>query len=170
MAKEKKQEEKPSKKFTELKNKLDTCKKEKDEYLEGWKRAKADYLNYKAEEEQRNEKAKQRIKEAIFEDIIPVLDSLDLGLAMNENREKAEKKGMEAVRNQLRSALERHGLEEMKVKIGDELDTGKHEAVGEIDSSVPEGRICKEQETGYLLGERVLRPAKVFVSKKKAEK
>src|SRR3989344_6824683 len=68
---------------------LQKCQKEKDEYLDGWKRAKADLSNYKKDEMKRFETVAKFANEAIIRELIAVLDSFDLALVALGNDELA---------------------------------------------------------------------------------
>ena len=75
----------------EAPNELEQLKKERDEYLNGWKRAKADLINYQKEEIQRLDEMAKYAKGSLVKDLIAVLDSFDLALAVLEKDGKAEK-------------------------------------------------------------------------------
>lgn len=156
----------PEKKLTveELEQTLAECEKSCDEYLDGWKRAKADFLNYKKEEEARNVALVKFANEMVLADLLHVLDSFDLGLATVAETDPA-RKGMELIRGQLEEALRRHGVERVQVKPGDAFDPTRHEAVGEAASGIPPGAIAEEVGAGYLLHSKLVRPARVKLSK-----
>ena len=71
-------EEKRELKLEDLKKKLEECQKEKDEYLAGWQRARADILNYKKEEMERIEEILKYAGEELILKILPILDNFDL--------------------------------------------------------------------------------------------
>src|SRR3989344_7384391 len=93
---------------------LDKLKQERDEYLNGWKRAKADLMNYQRDESKRLQDAMKYGMEMVMRDLILVLDSF----ALAETAGK-EDEGTKAIRNQLEDILRRQGLEKMKVSPGD---------------------------------------------------
>jgi molecular chaperone GrpE len=150
----------------ELKEKLMLCERERDEYLDGWRRAKAEFLNYKNDEIKRLEEVVKFGNEDIMRDIIIVLDSFDRGIASLETAGQADAAaGMRRIRDQLIQIMERRGLERMEVKIGENFDPSRHEAIGEIYSEAPPGTIAAEIEPGFLLNGKVIRAAKVNLSK-----
>lgn len=162
------QENKQTPELAALQQELAVCQKECQEYLDGWKRAKADYINYKKEEAIRFSSWAKMSNEALVSDLLLVLDSLTLGLsALPEDG--AERTGIMLIRNQFEDILRRYGLEKIKISPGGIFDPLLHEAVGEIPSSAPPGTIAEELEKGYTLAEKVLRPAKVLLSKEKNE-
>ncbi len=143
---------------------LARCKKEKDEYIDGWKRAKADFANYKKEEQQRFVEFSRISREMLMYELIAVLDSFALGIVMSRG-DTIEKKGVELIRNQFADTLKKYGLEKIQIVSGAAFDPGRHEAVSEEESNEPEGTILEEMEAGYMLDGKVLRPARVKISK-----
>lgn len=148
----------------ELEAALAACEKLRDEYLNGWKRAKADFENYKKDEQARFATLARFANEAVLADLLHVLDSFDLGLATVDESDPA-RRGMELIKSQLEDAMRRHGVERVGVKPGDVFDPARHEAVGEIASGVPPGAIAEEVSAGYFLHGKLIRPARVKVSK-----
>lgn len=149
----------------ELQEALLKCEKEREEYLNGWKRAKADFINYKKEEADRFKQFAAISNEALISELITVLDSLGLGLAVLEN-DKPAQKGMLLIKNQLEEVLKKYGLEKIIVKPGDVFDPLKHEALGEVESEQPAGTIGEVVEGGYILNGKIIRPARVNLSLK----
>ena len=148
----------------ELKSALSECERARDEYLDGWKRAKADFANYTKDEEVRLAALAKFANEVVLADILHVLDSFDLGLATVAEADPA-RKGMELIRGQLEEAIRRHGVARVQVRPGDAFDPTCHEAVGEIAAGVPPGAIAEEVGAGYLLHGKLVRPARVKLSK-----
>lgn len=140
------------------------CQKERDEYLDGWKRAKADLINYKKDEAKRFETIMKFSQETIIRDLIVVLDSFDLALAALENEGKAEK-GIYLIRAQLEDILKQNGLERVVISVGQPFDPSLQEAIATIDSDKPSGIVVEEVERGYLLNGKLVRPARVKVAK-----
>jgi len=145
-------------------NVLDKCQKEKDEYLDGWKRAKADLINYKKDEAKHFETIAKFSQEAIIKDLIMVLDSFDLALAALEKENKAEN-GIYLIRTQLEDILKQHGLERVIISVHQPFDPSLQEAIVSIDSDQPSGTVIEEVERGYLLHGKLVRPARVKVTK-----
>ena len=149
-----------------IEEKLTAVEKQRDEYLAGWQRAKADFINYKKDEGKRFEDLIRFANEDILEELIGVLDSFDLGLAALEKAGPVEK-GVYMVRSKLDNVLKQRGLEILSVKIGDKFDPSLSEAMVEIESEQPAGTILEIIESGYKLRDKILRPARVKVSKGK---
>jgi len=147
-------------------NELEKVKKERDEYLDGWKRAKADFINYKKEELSRLEKMAKYSNEDLIKEIITVLDNFDLGLAALEKLGPIEK-GIYMIRTQIEDILKRRGLKKINVRIGDLFDPNLSEAIAEVESEKPPETIIEIIEPGYRLSEKIIRPTRVKVSKSK---
>ena len=143
---------------------ISKCLKEKDEYLDGWKRAKAELINYKKDEAKRFEMIMKFGTETLIREIIKVLDSFDLALNSLEKEGKAEK-GIYLIRVQLDDILKQNGLERVIINIGQQYDSSVAEAIASVESDKPEGAIIEEVEKGYLLHGKLIRPARVKVAK-----
>ena len=146
-----------------LKNAVAECEKERDEYLNGWKRAKADLSNYKKEEQERFSAMARFSEENLVRALIGVLDSFDLGL-ISWKEERQEKKGMTLIRLQLEDVLKKFGLERIVIKPGDNFNPAFHECLFMIEGGIS-GAIMEEVEKGYILNGKVIRPSRVKVAK-----
>ncbi len=135
-------------------------KNERDEYLNGWKRAKADLINYQKEEDKRAGEFVKIANAALLLDLIPTFDSFDLaGVAMEKG--SAAEKGFLMIKSQLLESVKKYGLDKMKVMLGAPFDPLSHESVGEMESSHPPGAVAEIVGQGYTLHGKVIRPAKV---------
>jgi molecular chaperone GrpE len=143
-------------KAEKLKKKLKSCEKERAEYLAGWQRAKADLINYKKEQEQKNSAFFKFANETLISEILPVLDSFEQ--AMKHSKDE----GTLQLYNQLKSILKNQGLEEIE-SMGKKFNPEFHEAVEEIKGK--KGIIIKEVQKGYILNKKLIRPSKVKVGK-----
>lgn len=150
-------------KQTKTQEEIEALEKERDEYLEGWKRAKADFINYKREEIERLTGAVARAEEAIIQDTLRVLTSLKLGIA-SLKESSPERTGMELVRTELENALEKYGVEKIQVDVGGEFNPEIEECIETVEGGEkPKGTVVEEIETGYKRGIKVIKPAKVKV-------
>ncbi|HDH31581.1 MAG TPA: nucleotide exchange factor GrpE [Candidatus Wolfebacteria bacterium] len=145
-------------------SKCEKYKEEAEEYLDGWKRAKADLANYKKEEAKRFMEMVKFASEDLIREMIVILDSFDLGLAALEKDGKAEK-GLYLIRTQLEDALRKRGLERVIISVGQPFDAALQEAIAEVESDKSSGIVIEEVERGYLLNGKLIRPARVKVSK-----
>ena len=150
----------------DLNKKLLEYEKKKEEYLAGWQRAKADFLNYKKEERERTEETLKYAGEILSLNLLPILDNFDFASKnLPENLMEDENvKGILQIRKQILDFLKTQGVEEIKAKPGDKFDPSFHEAV-ETAEGKEAGIILEEIKKGYIINGKVLRPAKVKVSK-----
>ncbi|MDO8466636.1 MAG: nucleotide exchange factor GrpE [bacterium] len=139
---------------------LEKLIKEKEEYLNGWKRAKADLINYQKDESVRAQEFMKIANTAILLDLIPILDSFDLAMAASQSDKSAA-----VIKSQFEEVLKRYGVEKISIELGKPLDTKSQESVGEMESSHPPGSVAEEVSKGYVMNGRVIRPAKVKVAK-----
>ena len=144
---------------------VEKLEQEREEYLNGWKRAKADLSNYKKDELKRLEDIARFANEDIIRDLLNILDSFELALRAMEKSGEVEK-GVYLIQNQLEDLLRRRGLEKMDVQEGQLFDPGTHEAVMMMDGPPEkEGLVAEEIEKGYVLNGKIVRPAKVKIYK-----
>lgn len=169
-----------------LQKDLEDCKTKCEEYLNGWKRERADFLNYKKDEMERiGQLAKYANTEIIFK-IIPILDNIYLAEAhvpeelLNEGPSassgqtsataKVWIQGFLQIKNQLVEFLKKEGIEPIEV-IGKEFDPNLMESVGEVDCLKPDvkqketGIVVEEVQRGYTLHGKIIRPARVKITK-----
>jgi molecular chaperone GrpE len=105
---------------------------------------------------------------AILEEIIPVMDNLDLALAHGKQAEACKDlvTGVEMTMNIFLDTMKRHGLEQIAA-VDVPFDPSRHEALGQVErDDVEENTVCQMLQKGYMLKDRLLRPAKVMVSRK----
>ncbi len=148
------------KRYNELVEKLKECR---EDYL----RALADFDNYRKNVPRRIEEEKDRERVKIFSDLVRVVDDMDRAMKMLQNSDVDEQfiKGVEMIYQQILQFLKNHGVEQFSAH-GKEFDPDYHEAMmvreGDEDNVVVE-----EFEKGYTYRGRLLKPARVVVSKKK---
>ena len=145
--------------------KSEDCQKQKDEYLAGWQRARADLLNYKKEEMERIGEFLKYANEEFILKILPVLDNFNVAVKkLPENLGNEENiKGILQIKTQLEDLLKSQGLEEIK-SLGEKFDPNLHEAVAEVEGKEA-GIVVEEVQKGYQLNSRLLKPAKVKITK-----
>lgn len=151
----------------DLKKKLEECEKLKDEYLAGWQRARADLLNYKKEELERVGGLIKYIAEPLILKILPILDNFEIAeKKLPENFKKDENaKGLLQIKAQVQNFLKSQGVEEIKC-LGEKFNPKFQEVVEEVKIEGKEpGIVIEEIQKGYKLHDKVLRPAKVKISK-----
>ena len=146
-------------KLVKLKKELDAVKKEKQEYLDGWQRAKADYVTLlkRLEEERANAETKGIIKAS--SQFIAVLDSLARAKAHGEIPEL-----FSGIASQLESSAKTLGLTQFGEE-GEEFDPSRHEALGQdvVTDVTLDNTVTAVLENGWERNGSVVRPAKVRV-------
>ena len=143
---------------------LAKCQKEKEEYLAGWQRERADFLNYKKEEMERIAEILKYASAEVILKILPILDNFqeaEKSIPPNEKNKFLE--GMLQIKEQMKGLLEKEGIEEIKA-LGENFDPNVHEAVESVEGK-DSGKIIEEVKKGYKLNGKVLRPAKVKIIK-----
>lgn len=150
----------------DLKKQLEECQKERDEYLAGWQRAKADFINHKREELERMQEIMKFAEEEMILKMLSILD--DFQLAENhlsdQEKENEKIKGILQIKKRIDELLKNSSVEEIK-SVGEKFDPNFHEAVELAESDKESGTIIEELQKGYLMAGRVIRPSKVKVSK-----
>ena len=129
-------------------------------------RSNADQQNQQRRHQREREELRKYATAGLLEDLLPALDSLALGLesASTQADGRAVAEGFRMAVGQLRGILAGQGLVEVN-PTGQPFDPARHEAVGsEASATVAEGTVLRVARAGWLLHDRVLRPAAVFVS------
>ncbi len=152
------------KKIRALRNELAECGKKERDYLEGWQRSRAEHVNYKNDEVRRSEEMQERITSRIISDFLPVLDSFELGFS-REDVGPEWARGIDLIKNQLEGVLKKYGLREISTAVGDAFNPAEHESMGEVMSDSPAGAVAGVLQKGYAVKDRVIRPARVTLSK-----
>ncbi|MDO8265149.1 MAG: nucleotide exchange factor GrpE [Candidatus Parcubacteria bacterium] len=151
----------------DMEKKLEESEKQSKEYLTGWQRARADFLNYKKEEIERIESIINYANEEFILELLPIVDNFEIiekGLADNL-KEDNNIKGILLLKNQILNFLKKYGIEEIKA-VGEEFNPGVHEATEEVEKKdCKTGTITEEIQKGYIMKGKILRPSKVKVAK-----
>ena len=151
----------------DLEKKLKECEEVKEEYLNNWKKERANLLNYRKEEEERIIQRANIIKRDFILELLNILDNLNIAENEFPKDLKGNKwaEGLLKIKDQILDIVKKEGVEEIKA-MGKEFDPRYHEAVemiedGENASSI----IIEEIKKGYLYKGEVLRASKVKVVK-----
>jgi molecular chaperone GrpE len=136
------------------------------EYLEGWQRERAEFTNYKKRKEKEYQQLRINISGEIIRKYLEVLD--DLERALQNRPEEGEgaswAEGIELIYRKFLGALESDGVVRMQAE-GEYFDPNLHEAISqEPNDEFESGQIIDVLRNGYMIGERVLRPASVRVA------
>ena len=146
---------------------LEDARNKARENYESMLRAAADFDNYKKRVARDAVRDREQAEEKVLKKLLPVMDNFERGLEHMKNATRVEpiKEGTEATYRQLASVLTESGVTPMEA-LGKPFDPKMHDALTQQESAeVPEGTVLLVAEPGYLLRDRVLRHAKVVVSK-----
>ncbi|MCW5876189.1 MAG: nucleotide exchange factor GrpE [Anaerolineales bacterium] len=150
-----------------LRAKLAEAEAQAAENLDGWQRAQAEFANYKKRQVRDQEQQTADIRGRVFQRFLEICD--DLELALKSRPQEADgvawAEGVELIYHKLLSYLQAEGLTRLD-PLGEEFDPTLHEALAQEESAEHDsGTVIEVLRPGYLLGERVLRPAAVKVAK-----
>ena len=160
--------EKAEQAVAELEERLALLERERDEYLSDLKRVAAEFDNFRKRAARDHESLVSRAHERLVKELLPVLDDLERALVAAEEHEEAKlEEGVRLVHRELRSALAKEGLVEIETE--GVFDPHVHEALLTQPSEQDDGAILEVIQKGYLLGDRVLRPARVVISQEAPE-
>jgi len=112
------------------------------------------------------DKARKFALEKFSGELLSVKDSLDAALTVENANVDSYKNGVELTQKQLINVFEKFGIHEIKA-LGEKFDPNQHQAIGMVESEEEPNKILTVLQKGYLLNERVIRPALVTVSKTK---
>lgn len=131
-----------------------------DQYL----RAQADVQNARRRADDEVAKARKFAVEGFAESLLPVLDSLEAGLAIPNVTIEQIREGSEATLRQLKSALERNKVVEIAPPAGTKFDPHHHQAISVVPAEQEPNTVVTVLQKGYSIADRVLRPALVTVT------
>jgi molecular chaperone GrpE len=129
-------------------------------------RTVAELDNYRKRTEREVAHIIQNANEGLIKELLPIIDDFERSLRMeNGSDDKGFREGVEFIYHKLMSALQSRGLEPM-ISVDQPFDVDRHDALLQVEKKgKPSGVVLEEHEKGYLLNNRVLRHAKVLVSK-----
>lgn len=142
----------------ELQIKLEEAEKKAQDYLDSWKRERADFLNYKKDEGKAMQEFIKFANEAILLEVIDVLDDFEIAL-----KNAKDKDGYDKVYDKFQSLLKKYGVNRIEVK--DEFDPTLHEAIETNPSVGGEEKNIIEVRAGYMMNGKVIRPTRVKITK-----
>jgi len=165
------EENKNIEEIAEVKKQLEEAKAKCEEYLNGWKRERADFLNYKKEEMERIGQLVKYSNEELILKIIPILDNIYLAEthvpdefgSASSPQAKNWIEGFNQIKNQLCDFLSKEGIEPIKTE-GEKFDPNLMEVIEEVNGE-ESGIIVEETQKGYTMHDKIIRVAKVKISK-----
>lgn len=158
-----KETEKQVDEVEKLKNELEACKKQAEEYLNGWKRAKADYINLKKETETASAGLAQFVAVGVMMKFLPVYDVLKKAcVTVPEGDKWAE--GISNIKKQFEEVFKKFEVEEIKT-VGEKFNPEFHDAISrQKGDGVESDVVIEEVSGGYTMHGKTIIPAKVIVS------
>nr|WP_281252221.1 nucleotide exchange factor GrpE [Sediminibacillus massiliensis] len=152
---------------TEVNNEeFEALKKEKDELYDRLLRLQAEYDNFRKRTQKEKEADRKYKSQALVTELLPVLDNFERALETEIKEDSTESfiDGVKMVHRQLKDALEKEGVEEVKAE-GETFDPNVHQAVMQVeDDQYESNTVVQELQKGYMLKDRVIRPAMVKVN------
>ena len=146
-----------------LKKQLAEAEAKTAEYKDSWLRSQAEFQNYKKRLDRDNEMLYNSMKGDIIKKVLPILDDLERAL-QNRSTDDAWANGIELVVRKFQNILESEGIKKIEA-VGAEFDPKFHEAIShETANGAKSGHVIGVVQNGYMLGERVIRPALVRVA------
>jgi len=150
-----------------LRGKLKKCVEEKQEYMDGWQRVKADFVNFKKEQEEARKNMVKYAKGDLINEILPTIESFEMAFSNKETWGKVDKNwrvGVEYIYTQLMTVLEDNGVEQIG-EVGVKFDLNEHDSVEtlEADKKMDDDKVGEVVRKGYKLHGKVLKAAKVKV-------
>ena len=146
-----------------LKQQLEEVAAKLAETVDGWQRSQAEFQNYKKRVERDSVMMKVDMKGDIVKKILPVLDDLERAM-QNRPEDEPWVDGIELVIRKFQTTLEGEGVKKIEAE-GAEFDPNFHEAISnEPSEEVESGHVIAVVQNGYMLGERIIRPALVRVA------
>lgn len=146
-----------------LNRQLEEAQAQASEFKDSWMRSQAEFQNYRKRVERDNDLMKSTMKGDIIKKVLPVLDDMERAL-QNRPADDAWASGIELVARKFQNILEMEGVKKIEAA-GAEFDPNFHEAIShEPSEDVESGHVIEVVQNGYMLGERVIRPAMVRVA------
>ena len=149
-----------------LRTRAEAAEQKRDEYLDLVKRTQADFENYQKRAQRDAVQERKYAHASLASDLLPALDNLERATAAAKQAgdEGALVQGVLMVQSQLLEILKRHGITPIDAQ-GKPFDPNLHQAVNQMPSAAfPPGTVIKVLEQGFMIHDRVLRPARVTVS------
>lgn len=157
----------PDERIKRLKKKIKELSKEKQEYLDGWQRAKADYINYRKDQDKMRQEIVKFAKEDLLMELLQLADSFEMAFANKEAWNAAPenwRKGIEYIYSQLQSIFKFNGMEEIN-PLGQPFNPENQFSIATIEVTDPkqDNIVLEVMKKGYSLAGKNIRPAQVKV-------
>lgn len=156
-------------KLQAVEEKLQAVDKERKDLYDRLLRTAADFDNFRKRSRKDMEEARIKAREEVLREILPVIDNLERAVAAalesSAGSATGVVEGVKLVLRQFQNALERFDVKGF-TSIGEPFDPTRHEAIAQVETAeAPPGTVFTEMQKGYVIGQRLLRPALVSVAK-----
>jgi molecular chaperone GrpE len=140
--------------------------RERDEYYDRWLRKSAEFENYRKRIERERREQADRATVDLLLSLLPIADDFERALASERGGDAhAYRKGVELIYGKLQDLLRKHRVRPIEA-VGADFDPNVHQAVThEVSPGRRDGEVIEELQRGYMIGDRLLRPAMVKVAK-----
>ena len=139
---------------------IEALKKERDDYLNGWRRAQADLINFKKEMQEKISDVLKFSAESMIKDFLIIMGDFDRAI-----KNGVDEDGIKSIKDKIEKSLEKQGVKKIN-SVLEKFDPRFHEAVSEIEDPQKESQtIVEEIQPGFMLYEKVILPAKVVIIK-----
>jgi molecular chaperone GrpE len=167
------EDEQPKDTIKRLRDKLKECTAQKQEYLDGWQRAKADIVNNRKEFTKERERIQARTNEEVIASLLPVLDSFEMAFSDEKKWNDIDEQwrsGIEHIHSQLVNTIKSYGVESISPQQGDIFDPQRHTSVDTVSTEKDDqdNTVARCEKTGYRMNDRIIRSANVVVYKSKS--
>ncbi|HGE71339.1 TPA: nucleotide exchange factor GrpE [Candidatus Poribacteria bacterium] len=152
-----------------MQKELEEARMQTESAIDKMLRLAAEFDNYKKRSAKEHENIRKYASESIIKELLPIVDNFERAIqSANESRDfESFLEGVKLILNQIINLLEKEGVIPIK-SVGEPFDPNFHEAVMHVDSDeYPANVVAEEYQKGYILKDRVIRPAMVAVSKGK---
>lgn len=151
-----------------LREKLKICEKEKQEYMNGWQRERADFINFKNRSEEEKKEYIKFANENLLEEMLTVLESFDMAFMDKDKWNSVPENwrvGVEYIHSQLVKVLDDNGLKEFLPKIGDKFDPTLHiaEEMIPVKTESEDNQIIEIKKKGYTMNGKIIIAPRVVV-------
>lgn len=150
-----------------LREKLKKSQSERQEFLDGWQRSKADFLNNKRRTEEEKGRELERIRADFLQSLLPLCDSFESAFRHSNELESVDegwKAGIEQIYSQLQNIFSEYDLVEVEA-LDKSFDPQIHEALSntKVSNKAQHDKVVEVVQKGYMIGDTLLRPAKVII-------
>ena len=143
---------------------IESLQAQLNEANDSFLRAKADVENARRRADEEVQKARKFAVEGFAEGLLPVIDSLEAALMVKQATLEQMREGVEATQKQLLSALERNKVTQINPNSGEKFNPHQHQAISVVPAAQDPNTVVTVLQKGYMIADRVLRPALVTVT------